>query len=455
MLKRLSVGILATVFVAYSGAAFAIYSGVSITGVDPDSISSATISLPGQPATNLTKADDCENDPEEDCPSGFAWYYSSDTALTPGTSGTMSYLDAGGNRQSAPVTVGPGGTIGVDLRPRPAAATDGPSNFAAPFGGYYRSDVMPINMGADIDDSDPSNIVKTPLVLTNDSVNGWSFGGVAFFAADSKWKIGLEFNYAEADASGQQDFAAPGLSSGQALGWLYDGRAMNGSTGITTGFLDLQSGYQMDLRYTNVRLLTKYDMDMGNSGMSFTPFAGIQYGTYKLNTVQNLVFDAAAFGDGAVIRSDRDQVLKDTHWGLGVGINGTYQPSENSAFRLGFGTSIWANIADHNLRSMQMNVCSVCGPDELAFNVDRQQNRDPVTFTADLRLNAEFAISPAVALGVYGRAKYMSDMPSVTNPLAEADLDATGEGTNEQGGPQLGSDDGWSMQLGGYFGFRF
>lgn len=459
MSTRIFFGTLAILCIAYSGAALAIYNGVSVTGVDPDSIQSAQISLPGQPTTNLTKAKDCEDDPDDDCPSGFAWYYESDSGLVPGTAGTISYLDRDGNRHSGPVSVGPDGALSAAFEPAPATAMNGFEGMVAPYGGYFRSDVAPIGIGVLVNEMDPSNPTNTSLLVTDDDVSGWSFGGVAFVPVGSDWKIGFEFNYAEADANGQQSSPASGLDSYERSGWLYDARAMNDSTGISSSFMDLDGSYQMDLKYSRLRVTGKYDMWPSNSGLKLTPFVGLQYGNYKLDTTQSLMFDASIFGSDTVIRSDRTQTLKDAYWGLGVGVSGSFQPVGNSEFEMGFGASVWGDYVKNKLRSMQMNECSICSTYEQSFDVSRNKSDSQFGWEAEFRWNAAYAVTPSTSVGIFGRANYMSDMSAVMNPLAESDLDpvsgGSGNNDNDLGGPALNSAGGWSMQAGGYARIRF
>lgn len=463
MSTRKFFGTLAVLCIFYSGAAFAIYNGVSITGVDPDSIQTVTISLPGEPATSLTRSKDCEDDPDEDCPKGFAWYYESGSALVPGTTGNISYLDKDGNRHSGSVTVGPDGVLGANFEPAPATALNGFHGAAVPYGGYFRSDVAPIGIGVLVDQMDSSNPTKTPLLMTDDDVSGWNFGGAVLFPAGPKWKVGFEFNYAEADGNGQQSFSAADLGSYESLGWLYDARAENGSTGLTANFMDLDGSYQMDLKYARARLTAEYDLWPSNSGVKLTPFVGLQYGSYKLDTTQSLVMDGSIFGSDTVFRSDRMQTLKDSYWGLGGGIRGSFQPLGNSGLELGFGASIWGDYVRNKLRSTQMNACSICSMYEQQFDVTRDKNDDQFGYEAEFRLNGGVSVTPGVSVGVFGRAKYMSDMSAVMNPLAESDLDSSGSGSgsgsgtsnNDLGGPALNSAGGWSMQAGAYAYIEF
>ena len=445
---------LAGVLALLAGPVFAHVSGVDF-GVPPSSVQgSPTITLPsGATQTAVTK-DECEAQKQEgeECDDRFAFFLLTQDPFRAGAE--LQYaLNYNGDRRTGTLTAGGDGNLVGRLSPGgPTRTSSGPSPFISGFGGYARYDTPEINFGTVIDFTNPANPAESALTHTNDNVSGWSGGVTGYVPIDkSGWGVSIGFTYSEADGQNGDTFQN-GLGNDINLGWLYDQRAPNDSTGVSAASLDLNAASDLDLKYWNVRAMVTVPVgnwgNVGNSAFRFTPKFGIQYGRSRLSTVQSLSFiTEGTLFEGSDLSSTRHQRLVDEYVGLGVGFAITSRPKDGgSGLGATFGASAFGNFVDHKLDSQQVNICDVCGPGEENFTVNSEAKDDSFGAEFNILGGISYTFSPGVEIGAYASAKYMEDMTSVANPVGEGDLG---------NGPQLGTEGGWQYQIGGYLGLQF
>lgn len=287
--------------------------------------------------------------------------------------------------------------------------------------------------------------------VLSDRVNGYVADVSATFGLNSTTDSGLTFGgrIARSDDRAAAQFA-PGSGP---VGSVYHDRAPNGSTGINLGATGLDAvigrearDFAIDVGYS--RRLNARTSD----GLAFGGRIRLQYESQ--DTDLDLSLRSPTF---PTITMDALQEVRQNNLGVSAGLNldSTWDNSGagDSKPRGGFVWSgqvdVTAYRADSKLRSMQRNVCGVCGVAERDFTINISDDDKRWGFGAEAGLELGYRFPSGFEIGVNGAVGYRSQVAGVHNPETGDDLFIRNQPT------QLRFSDSYRYQAGIYSRLRF
>lgn len=428
----------------FASGAWAVQTGVQVSGVNPGDIASGTISFGSQPAQALVSRDDCENQKKDDesCDRAFLWFATTDSAPAIGTAVKVTLTDRNGNTTTGTGTVTENG-VRVSVPAFPGAPSPRTASAAVP--GFrvnvgYDEQMLPDGsggLGIRFTPGSPGSerfIVQSPEDFDGESAGiqlRTRFGPTIF---NRRTYLGFRVNYGSWDVDQSTAFPA-GTDS---RGWAYQvDSAPNGSTGL--GFpgsvpLDLVSDHKIEEWGLGFDLMT----DPSDNGLAYG--VGLRYQQFEqdlVNMVTSPTFTGANFIGASMTQGVRNRYLLlpltlRRYWNLG----GTARPYLQGTFAPGY--------YDADLSGRFTSTCSLCSAAEQLVEQLMDDSDSGFTWEAGAGFGVDFRLLERFSAGLYaayGHRDHVSFADNRESPLDDP--------------PNLGDDsaDNWSAGL--TFGYEF
>lgn len=426
----------------FASGAWAVQTGVQVSGVNPGDIASGTISFGSQPAQALVTREDClgQKAEGESCDRAFLWFARTNSAPAVGTAVKVTLTDRNGNTTTGTGTVTEGGirvTVPAFPASTPRTASAGTPGFRVNLG--YDEQMLPAGsggLGIRFVSGSPGSerfILQSPEDFDGESAGiriSTPFGPTV---VSRRTYLGLMALFGNWDYDETTAFAA----GTESRGWAYQvENAPSGSTGI--GFpgtvpLDLAVDHEIE------------EWGFGLDLMTAPSDKGLSYGlglTYKqvdqdiVNVVTSPTFTGPNFIGASMTQGVRDRYLLlpltvRRYWNQG----GTMSPFVQGMFAPGY--------YDSDLSGTFVSTCSLCPLSDQLLEQLMDDSDSGFTWEAGAGFGVDFRLGNRFLIGLYANYGYRDHLSFANN--RESPLDDP---------PSLGDDnaDFWSAGLN--FGFE-
>jgi hypothetical protein len=422
----------------FASGAWAVQTGVQVSGVNPGDIASGTISFGSQPAQALVSRDDCEQQKKEgeDCDRAFLWFARTNSAPAVGTAVKVTLTDRKGNTTTGTGTVTEGG-IRVEVPAFPAStprtASAGKPGFRVGFG-YDEQSLPPDNGGLGIrfTAGSPGSeffIVQSPEDFDGEVAEVRVSTPFGYTFMSRKAYLGFLALFGEWDADESTVFPA----GADSRGWAYQVEsAPNGSTG-----LGLPGAFEMELAVDHEVEEWGFGVDLhtppSDNGMSYG--LGLLYKQVEQDIINGVALPD--FTGPNLVASAMSQKVQDRFLLLPFTVRrswnheGDVSPYLQAVLAPGY--------HDSKLRGTFVSMCNLCGPDELLVEQTIDDSDSGFTFEAGIgtginfRLGDRFMVGMSANYGYRDRLSYADNRVSpLDDPphLGDADSDFWSVGIN-------------------------
>lgn len=426
--------------------AWAVQTGVQVSGVNPGDIASGTISFGSQPAQALVSREDCERQKKDDesCDRAFLWFATTTSAPAVGTAVKVTLTDRNGKTTTGTGTVTENG-VRVSVPAFPAAGTPSTASAGAPGISVnlgYDEQMLPSGMGGLGIRFTPGSPGSERFILQSpEDFEGESAGirvstpfGVTIMSR--RTYLGLMAYFGNWDIDESTAFPA----GAESRGWAYQvDTAPNGSTGL--GFpgsvpLDLVSDHKIEEWGLGFDLMT----DPSDNGYSYG--LGLRYRQYEqdlVNEVTSPTFTGANFIGASMTQSVRNRYLLlpltlRRYWNEG----GTASPYLQGMLAPGY--------YDADLSGRFLSTCSLCPAAEQLVEQFMDDSDSGFTWEFGAGFGVDFRLVERFRAGLYAGYGYRDLVNYADN--RESPLDDP---------PSLGDDssDYWSVGVTLGYEFRY
>jgi hypothetical protein len=427
----------------FASGAWAVQTGVQVTGVNPGDIASGTISFGSQPAQALVSRDDCEQQKKEgeDCDRAFLWFARTNSAPAVGTAVKVTLTDRNGNTTTGTGTVTENGVrVSVPAFPSvpsPRTASAGAPGFRVNLG--YGEQMLPADsggLGIRFIAGTPGSetfILQSPEDFDGESGSirvSTPFGPMVM---GRRTYLGLMAYYGNWDDDESVAFPA----GAESRGWAYQVEsAPGGSTGIAfpgTVPLDLTLRHEIKEWGFGFNFMT-------DPYKNFSYGLGLRYSQFDQDieqTVTSPTFTGANFVGAEMTQGVRDRYLLlpltvRRYWNLRQNVS----PFVQGMFAPGY--------YDSDLSGSFLSTCNLCPADQQMLLQLMDDSDSGFTWEAGAGMGVDFRFRNGFLLGLFGSYGYRDHISYANNRVSPLDDP-----------PSLGDDDASYWRAGLSFGYEF
>jgi len=424
--------------------AWAVQTGVQVSGVNPGDIASGTISFGNQPAQALVSREDCEGQKSQDesCDRAFLWFARTSSAPTVGTAVKVTLTDRNGNTTTGTGTVTEGG-IRVTVPAFPAAGT--PRTASAGIPGLrvnlaYDEQMLPSGMGGlgiRFTPGSPGSerfILQSPEDFEGESASIRVSTPFGFTVMSRRTYLGLMAYFGNWDIDESTAFPA----GADSRGWAYQVEsAPGGSTGLAfpgTVPLDLTLRHKIEEWGFGFNFMT----EPSDKGLSYG--LGLRYSQYDQDidqTVTSPTFTGANFIGASMTQGVRNRYLLlpltvRRYWNTGRNVS----PYLQGMFAPGY--------YDADLSGTFVSTCNLCPADQQLLQQLMDDSDSGFTWEAGAGFGVDFRLGQRFLIGLFANYGYRDHISFANN--RESPLDDP---------PNLGDDNADYWRAGLSFGYEF
>lgn len=222
---------------------------------------------------------------------------------------------------------------------------------------------------------------------------------------------------------GDDETAASIAPGTQSVGIVYHNFAPSGSTGAFLGASGLDATIDSEISFAKARFLYEFQADIFFGGTSGGPDIRPRVGAMITHIERDVTTSVWSPSFGTSITSDTQQVVEDTNIAISVGLGYRGGPSGGGPGIIsGLGADVLAYYYARDLDSLQRNICTVCGSEDQAFDVQISDSDNGVDIGVTGTGYFGYQLDNGLSFGLTGSFLYMNSVGQIDNTRTGDDL---------------------------------